>query len=190
MAHTAPCGRWAAAGVHKTSKRNLICRYRKRPHRSGAICRVRLGGVLGKWAGEETEPTDKLTLLSDSIASGESRTGLGWLPSALQHSILLIIDPALPSGPQYNPGQHPEALKRRSGRGSRQLILSRRPCRRFLADTRVSPSAASLLALVSESGPGCQKRPNRRQSQDVGAGAGRGGDRHAAAHLSACGATP
>ena len=126
-----------------------------------ALC-LSVGGVLGKWARGKTEPTDKLTLLSGSIASGESRTGLGWLPSALQHSILLIIDPALPSGPQYNPGQHPEALKRRSGRGSRQLILSRRPCRRFLADTRVSPSAASLLALVSESGPGCQKRPNRR----------------------------
>ena len=48
---------------------------------------------MGKWGRGKTEPTDKLTLLSGSIASGESRTGLGWLPSALQHSILLILNP-------------------------------------------------------------------------------------------------
>jgi len=36
-----------------------------------------LGGDLAKWADEKTEPTDKLTLLSGSIASGESRTCLG-----------------------------------------------------------------------------------------------------------------
>ena len=50
------------------------------------VCRIRpcasyrlgiIGGVLGKWADEKTEPTDKLTLLSGSIASGESRTCLG-----------------------------------------------------------------------------------------------------------------
>ena len=121
-----------------------------------------VGGVLGKWARGKTEPTDKPTLLSGNIASGESRTGLRWLPSALQHSILLILNPTLPSGPQDSSEQPSEASKRRSGRGSRQLTLSRRPGRRFLADTRVSLSAASLLALVSESGPGGQKRPNRR----------------------------
>ena len=70
------------------------------------------------------------TLLSGSIASGESRTGLRWLPSALQHSILLILNPTLPSGPQDSPGQPPEASKRRSGRRSRQLTLSRRHARR------------------------------------------------------------
>ena len=36
-----------------------------------------VGGDLAKWADEKTEPTDKLTLLSGSIASGESRTCLG-----------------------------------------------------------------------------------------------------------------
>eukprot|EP00964_Phaeocystis_antarctica_P088986 scaffold56687_cov59-Phaeocystis_antarctica.AAC.1 len=36
-----------------------------------------LGGDLAKWADEKTEPTHKLTLLSGSIASGESRTCLG-----------------------------------------------------------------------------------------------------------------
>ena len=97
-----------------------------------------VGGVLGKWAHGKTEPTDKLTLLSGSIASGESRTGLGWLPSALQHSILLILNPALPSGPQDSPEQPPEALKRRNGRGSRQLTLSRRPRRRCLRSSTTS----------------------------------------------------
>ena len=67
--------------------------------------------VLGNWADEKTEPTDKLTLLSGSIASGESRTRFGWLRSALQHSILLIINPALPSGPQDSPGDAPRGLE-------------------------------------------------------------------------------
>jgi len=71
-----------------------------------------VGGDLGKWSDEKTEPTDKLTLLSGSIASGESRTRLRWLPSALQHSILLILNPALPRGPQDSPEQPPEASKR------------------------------------------------------------------------------
>jgi len=72
-----------------------------------------VGGVLGKWARGKTEPTDKLTLLSGSIASGESRTRLGWLPSALQHSILLILNPTLPSGPQVprQPRTAPRGLK-------------------------------------------------------------------------------
>ena len=66
---------------------------------------------MGKWAHEKTEPTDKLTLLSGSIASGESRTRFGWLRSRLQHSILLIINPALPSGPQDSPGDAPRGLE-------------------------------------------------------------------------------
>ena len=109
-----------------------------------------VGGVLGKWARGKTEPTDKLTLLSGSIASGESRTRLGWLPSALQHSILLILNPTLPSGPQDSPGQPPEASKRRSGRRSRQLTLSRRPGRRFL---KRGPSVSSLEAGERAAGP-------------------------------------
>ena len=44
--------------------------------RATAACFV-LGDDLAKWADEKTEPTDKLTLLSGSIASGESRTCLG-----------------------------------------------------------------------------------------------------------------
>ena len=105
---------------------------------------------MGKWARGKTEPTDKLTLLSGSIASGESRTRLGWLPSALQHSILLILNPTLPSGPQDSPGQPPEASKRRSGRRSRQLTLSRRPGRRFL---KRGPSVSSLEAGERAAGP-------------------------------------
>ena len=46
------------------------------------------------------------------------------------HSILLILNPTLPRGPQDSPGQPPEASKRRSGRRSRQLTLSRRHARR------------------------------------------------------------
>ena len=109
-----------------------------KPHRGRPRGGCSIGGVLGKWAHEKTDPTDKLTLLSGSIASGESRTRLGWLPSALQHSILLILNPALPSGPQDSPGEPPDALKRRSGRGSRQLILSRRPRRRCLRSSTKS----------------------------------------------------
>jgi len=48
----------------------------------------------------------------------------------ITHSILLILNPTLPSGPQDSPGQPPEASKRRSGRRSRQLTLSRRHARR------------------------------------------------------------
>ena len=105
---------------------------------------------MGKWARGKTEPTDKLTLLSGSIASGESRTRLGWLPSALQHSILLILNPTLPSGPQDSPGQPPEASKRRSGRRSRQQTHSRRPGRRFL---KRGPSVSSLEAGERAAGP-------------------------------------
>ena len=103
---------------------------------------------MGKWADEKTEPTDRPTLLSGSIASGESRTRLRWLPSALQHSILLILNPALPSGPQDSPEQPPEASKRRSGRG-REAARRRRPIvqhkpRHRIADLRAQPRALLL----------------------------------------------
>ena len=103
---------------------------------------------MEKWAHEKIEPTDKLTLLSGSIASGESRTRLGWLPSALQHSILLILNPALPSGPQDSPEQPPEASKRRSGRG-REAARRRRPIvqhkpRHRIAELRAQPRALLL----------------------------------------------
>ena len=95
---------------------------------------------MAKWADEKTEPTDKLTLHSGSIASEESRTCLGRLPSALQHSILLILKshPPPPQTAQNSLGQPPEASKRRSGRGWRQLTLSRRPRRRFLYSSTTS----------------------------------------------------
>ena len=116
---------------------------------------LRIGGVLGKWARGKTEPTDKLTLLSGSIASGESRTRLGWLPSALQHSMSLILNPTLPSGPQDSSEQPPEASKWRSGRRSRQLTLSRRPGRCFL---KRGPSVSSLEAGERAAGPALFQR--------------------------------
>ena len=103
---------------------------------------------MGKWARGKTEPTDKPTLLSGNIASGDSRTGLRWLPSALQHSILLILNPTLPSGPQDSSEQPSEASKRRSGRGSRQLTLSGRPRRRCLRSYTASRALVGVAALA------------------------------------------
>ena len=110
----------------------------------------------------KTEPTDKLTLLSGSIASGEFRKHRSRMapqdPSALQ--TLDSINPALPSGPQARqPRTAPrglEAAQRGSGRGSRQLMLScsRRPRRRCLRSFTTSrpPQRRCPLALA-ESAP-------------------------------------
>ena len=121
---------------------------------------------MGKWARGKTEPTAKLTLLSGSIASGESRTRLGWLPSALQHSILLILNPTLPSGPQDSPGQPPEASKRRSGRidepgpGGVRVGATRTDldCRVVATSRRVAPTECDSRLPLFGRGSTCRLR--------------------------------